>query len=429
MFCDIAKIYIKAGNGGNGRMSFLHEKFREFGGPDGGDGGHGGDIIFRIDPSWNTLYFYKTRTKLVANNGEDGKGNHQHGKSGNDLVVHVPIGTTIYNTETDGLIADLDCEGKECTIAKGGFGGFGNAHFTSSTRQKPQFAELGTKGEEYNIRLELKLIADVGLVGLPNIGKSTFLSVISAAKPKIADYPFTTTVPNLGVVEGYKTKGFVIADIPGLIEGASQGKGLGDEFLRHVERTRVLVHFVDAISLDIEKDFNLINQELSDYNKEILKKPQILAISRIDLLDAKSKVDIQKRAENIIKTNKRIFKYNKTPFLFSAVAHKGVKELIFEIENELRKIPKKAKATEVKMFTLADVKKNIFDVEKIGKKYKISGNKIEHFADKTDFNNPHAVSRLYDILKKMGILKQIEKKGANFGDKIQILDQEIEYKG
>lgn len=428
MFADLVKIYIKAGDGGNGRLSFLHEKYREFGGPDGGDGGFGGDVIFRVNPSWNTLYFYKTHRKLLAENGENGKERRKHGRNGKDLIIDVPIGTTIYDEKTNELVADLDINNKEFLIAEGGDGGFGNAHFISSTRQKPQFAELGTRGEEYDLRLELKLIADVGLVGLPNIGKSTFLSVVSSAKPKIADYPFTTVTPNLGVVEKYGTSGFVIADIPGLIEGASHGKGLGDEFLRHIERTRVIVHFLDALSDNLEEDFKLINQELAEYNKDILQKPQVLAISRADLLNKKEKNEVIKIAEKIIKNNKKVFKYGQKPFIFSAVTHEGVKELVFEIERELEKIPKEVETEKIKTFTMADVKRNIYDVEKIGKKYRVTGRKIEHFAQKTDFSNRHAVMRLYDIMKRTGVLKQAEKKGARFGDKIQILDQEIEYK-
>ena len=429
MFADLAKIHIKAGDGGNGRMSFLHEKYREFGGPDGGDGGHGGNVIFRVDESWNTLYYYKTHVNLKAENGEIGKANRAHGKNGEDLIVHVPIGTTIYDEKTDKILADLDQKESKFVIAKGGQGGYGNAHFTSSIRQKPQFAELGTAGEELDIRLELKLIADVGLVGLPNIGKSTFLSVVTAAKPKIADYEFTTLTPNLGVVEGFGTTGFIIADIPGIIEGASNGRGLGDEFLRHIERTRLIVHFVDSMSKDIETDFELINKELFSYSKDMLKKPQVLALSRIDLLQPEERKVILEKASEIIKSNKNIFKYDKKPLLFSAVTHDGVKELIYEIEQELRKIPKEEKVVQVKTFTLADVKKNIFEVEKSGKKYKVSGNKIEYFAAKTDFTNQHAVMRLYDIMKKMGITKLIEKKGGTYGDIIVILDQEIDFKG
>jgi GTP-binding protein len=429
MFSDIAKIYVKAGDGGNGCLGFLHEKYREFGGPDGGDGGNGGNVILTVDSSWNTLYFYKTHRQILARNGEHGKGRNKHGHNGEDLMVHVPVGTMVYNDDSGNLICDLDNEGKEYVVAKGGEGGFGNAHFISSTRQKPQFAELGTKGEELNLRLELKLIADVGLVGLPNIGKSTFLSVVTSAKPKVADYPFTTITPNLGVVENFGPKGFIIADIPGLIAGASKGKGLGDDFLRHIERTNVIIHFLDAKSQDIQADFDLINNELKSYNASILKKPQILVISRSDLLNQEEKDAIKVEAQKIIKKHKTIFKFDKIPFLLSSVTHDGLKELIYEVEKELEKKPNIKVAEPERVFTINDVKDNLFNVEKKGKFYIITGLKIEKFAQKTDFNNIHAVLRLYDIMNKMGIIKQISAKGAQIGDKIKIIDKEIEYQG
>lgn len=429
MFSDIAKIYVKAGDGGSGRLSYLHEKYREFGGPDGGDGGNGGNVIFRVDPSWNTLYFYKTHRKLMAENGENGKERHQHGRNGENLIIHVPIGTMAYNDESGEKIFDSDTLNKEYIIAKGGEGGFGNAHFTSSTRQKPQFAEIGTKGEEYSLRLELKLIADVGLVGLPNIGKSTFLSVVTSAKPKIADYPFTTIIPNLGVVEHFNTTGFIIADIPGLIAGASKGKGLGDDFLRHIERTRVIVHFLDAMSGDIKNDFDLINKELKEYNPNILEKPQILVVSRTDLLRPDEQLRLENDAREIMKRNKNIFKFDKKPFLLSSISHAGVKELIYEIEKELEKIPKKTENKIEKLYTLKDAKRNIFNVEKVSNTFIVTGPKIEKFAEKTDFTNVHAVMRLYDIMKKMGIVKQIEKDGAQYDNKIIIQGQELRYKG
>ena len=430
MFCDKVEIYVKAGNGGDGHLSFLHEKYREFGGPDGGDGGSGANVVFRVDPSWNTLYYYKTNRRLMAENGEEGKMRHKRGKAGEHLIVNVPVGTMIYNAKTNELLADLSEYSSELVIAKGGEGGFGNAHFTSSTRQAPRFAELGIAGEELYLRLELKLIADVGLVGLPNIGKSTFLSVISAARPKIADYPFTTIVPNLGVVEGYNTKGFVVADIPGLIEGASLGKGLGDEFLRHIERTRVIIHFLDSMSEDIEKDFRAINNELKTFNKNILKKPQILVVSRIDLLNESERNSFKEKAEKTITENKTLFKYCKIPFLFSAVTHEGVKELVLEVDKVLSKIPKQgAEHTPVKVFTIADVDQDGYTFAKEDGGFIIGGKKIERFALKTDFNNPFAVMRFYDILQKMGVLKDIEKQGGRFGDKIKILDKTIEYKG
>lgn len=428
MFSDKVEIYVKAGDGGNGRLSFLHEKYRAFGGPDGGDGGNGGSVIFRVDPSWNTLYFYKTKNKLKAENGEVGKAQKSHGKNGADLVMSVPVGTVIYDTKNDEMIADLDDSHDEAIVVRGGEGGFGNAHFSSSTRQKPEFAELGLPGEEKTIRLELKLIADVGLVGLPNVGKSTFLSVVSAARPKIANYPFTTLIPNLGVVEKFGANGFVIADIPGLIEGASRGKGLGDEFLRHVERTRVLVHFLDSMSKDPVDDFKLINEELAAYNPEILKKPQILAVSRIDLLSPEKQKELAKKANKIIQSYPETFRYDKKPILFSGVTQEGVKELVYEIERELALMPK-TKSEKKRIFTISDVKQSLISINKENDGFHVSGKKIERFAAKTDFANPYAVARLYDILRKTGTIKRLEKKNIKVGNKIIISGNIIEYYG
>ena len=430
MFCDKAEITIKAGNGGNGHLSFLHEKYREFGGPDGGNGGDGGDVIFRVNSSWNTLYHYKTNRNLSAENGIEGVGRQKHGRNGKDLIVDVPVGTSIYDIETGELIADLEQDGSEVIIAKGGEGGFGNSHFASSTRQTPRFAELGTKGEEKGLRLELKLIADVALVGLPNIGKSTLLSVISAAKPKIADYQFTTIVPNLGVVERFGVDGFVALDLPGLIEGAAEGKGLGDEFLRHIERTRVVVHLIDGMSEDINEDYKKINKEILAYNKDILKKPQILAISRIDLLNDKEIAEKSVEAKEIIKTNSKIFKSSKEPYLFSAVTHKGVNELVWAIAKELKNIPKEVSKIEQKVYTIADVAdKSVPKVEKTEHGFTVTSERLNAFVIKTDFSNPYGVERIYDIMTRMGIVKKVGKMGAIFGDKIYINGKTIEYRG
>ncbi len=430
MFCDKVEINIKAGNGGDGSLSFLHEKYREFGGPDGGDGGNGGNVIFRVNPSWNTLYFYKTNRHLKAEPGEQGKGRRKHGRDGMDLIVDVPVGTTVYHAETGKVIADLDHDGAEAVVARGGEGGFGNAHFTSSTRQTPRFAELGTKGEELPLRLELKLVADVALVGLPNIGKSTLLSVISAAKPKIADYQFTTVVPNLGVVEGFGTPGFIVADLPGLIEGAAQGKGLGDEFLRHIERTRVVVHLLDITSEDIASDFEKINAEIVEFNPEILKKPQVLVLSRADMVDEPTVSEKVKVAEKLIAKHKDIFKYDKKPFVIAAVTHQGIKGLVQEISSELEQIPKQV-ATKKRVYTLEDVSERVeARVNKLEEgDFEIKSPRLEKFVEKTDFGNPHAVARIYDIMTRMGLIKKLEKKGARYGDKIRILGKSVEYKG
>lgn len=430
MFCDKAVILVRAGKGGDGGLSFLHEKYREYGGPDGGDGGDGGSVIFCVDPSWNTLYYYKTNRKMAADNGEQGKGRKKHGRNGDDLTVPVPVGTVIYDNDTNEQIADLSVIGSEFVIAKGGEGGFGNSHFTSSVRQTPKFAELGTPGQELNIRLELKLVADVGLVGLPNIGKSTLLSVVSSARPKIADYPFTTIIPNLGVVEGSHTKGFVIADMPGLIAGAAQGKGLGDEFLRHIERTRVIIHILKGTSEDLKADFLAINKELAEYSKDVANKTQILAVSQVDLLTEKAKEKALKVATKIIADNPKVFKLDKKPFLFSSITKEGVRELILETGSELAKIPKKVEKKAVKVFTLADSKRSTFKIIPEGEEnFIIRSERLEKFAAKTDFQNPHAVMRIYDIMTRMGIVKELTKKGAHFGSKIKISDKELEFRG
>ncbi len=313
----------------------MHEKFREFGGPDGGDGGQGGDVIFEADESLNTLYYFKTHHKLIAENGEAGKARKSHGRNGENLIIKVPSGTVIIDEETGQVLGDLS-ENPRLVIAKGGEGGFGNAHFISSTRQSPEVAELGEPGEEKNLILELKMIANVGLVGLPNVGKSTLLSVISAAKPKIADYEFTTLIPNLGVVEEGKfgvEKGFIVADIPGLIEGASQGKGLGDEFLRHIERTEVLVHLLDATHSDLAKDYATIQKELKFYKVDIAGKPQIVAINKTEVIPP------EELAEKISKLKKVLGKGNE-PIEISAATHKNLDQLLHAVEkNCLKRLP------------------------------------------------------------------------------------------
>jgi len=437
MFCDEVIIKVTAGKGGNGLVSFLHEKYREMGGPDGGDGGDGGNVYVVGDLSRNTLYEYKTKKNLKAENGEQGKKYKKAGAGGKDLYFKVPVGTVIYNDETGEKIADLTENNEAFMIAKGGEGGYGNAHFVSSVRQAPQVAEIGEEGDEKDVRLALKLIADVGLIGLPNVGKSTLLSVISAAKPKIADYPFTTLVPNLGVVDGSRFGieefSFVVADIPGLIEGASYGKGLGDEFLRHVERTRVLVHIIDSNSGDFFKNFKDINKELSEFNTDLIKKPQIVAVSKTDISNDFSKK--LKKLEGELKKNKDIQIINKKPILISAPTHKGMKELVSLVAETLARyqptveaptsggvgVPTESVGKEdFKIFTAEDLVGDKFLVEKEDDKYIVSGKKIERFARKTDFGNVHSINRLRDIMKKTGIQKELERKGADKGSKIEI---------
>ncbi len=429
MFCDKVTLKLKAGNGGNGLVSFLREKYRAKGGPDGGDGGDGGGIYVVTDPNMNTLYNYKTKNLLRAESGENGKKYKKAGASGEDLYVKVPIGTVVFDEDTEEKIFDLTGERQAVLVARGGEGGYGNAHFVSSVRQAPQVAEIGEKGEEKSVRFELKLIADVGLVGLPNVGKSTLLSVVSAAKPKIADYPFTTLVPNLGVVSGssFGIEGFsfVVADIPGLIEGASYGKGLGDEFLRHVERTRVLVHVIDSTSADFVKDFENINAELAAFHKDLIQKPQIVVLSKTDLgQDYSESLAV---FEKYLKKIKKVRIINTRPIEISAPTHKGVKGLVVLIAETLEKnqaeTGKESVGEDYKVFTPEDLVGDRFTVKKEEDRFVVTGKKIERFARKTDFGNVHSVERLRDIMKKTGILKELAKLGAMNGDEIEIADK------
>lgn len=329
-FVDEAKIYVKAGHGGSGCVSFRREKFVPKGGPDGGDGGKGGDVIFHATESHHTLLDLKYKQHQTAKNGGHGSGNHRTGKSAEDLKIDVPVGTIIKNFETGEVLADLSEPGQTFLAARGGIGGKGNAHFTTSTHQTPRFAQEGMEGEEFTLKLELKLLADVGIIGFPNAGKSTFISRVSAAKPKIADYPFTTLTPHLGVVKYSDSKSFVVADIPGLIPGAHEGLGMGDKFLKHVERTSLLFHIIDISAepnTNAWSNFTVINQELGNYNPELLEKPQIVALNKIDLPyvreNAKKEVALFKKKGIILHT-------------FSAVTGEGIQEILSKIIKKLK---------------------------------------------------------------------------------------------
>ena len=329
MFIDRAKIKVKAGDGGNGVTAFRREKFVPRGGPSGGDGGHGGDVWIEADEGFNTLLHLRYNPEHKAERGKHGEGSNRFGKDGEDTVVKVPVGTQIFDAETNELKFDFTEAGQKYLAAKGGKGGWGNAHFATPTRRAPKFHYTGRPGEEHELQLELKLIADVGLVGFPNAGKSTLISVISAAKPKIADYPFTTLEPNLGVVDMGDYKTFVVADIPGLIEGASQGAGLGDRFLRHVERTKFILHLVDVSSAsgrDPIEDYRIINRELAAYNEDLALRPQIIVATKIDALDD------PERLESVRKQAK---KDRKPFFAISSVANTGVRELVNEVSRLL----------------------------------------------------------------------------------------------
>lgn len=325
-FVDEVDIHIKAGDGGRGIVSFLRERGRPMGGPDGGDGGKGGDVIFQATTSHNTLFHLRYKRKYLAENGKPGRGKNSHGKNGEDIIIQIPCGTIIKDKETDILLADLIEKDTTYIAAKGGIGGKGNAHFVSSTRQSPRFAQTGREGEEKFLKLELKILADIGLVGLPNAGKSTFLSKITAAKPKIADYPFTTLVPNLGVVSLSNDRTMVIADIPGLIEGAHLGIGMGHEFLRHIERTRALLFILDPTQNDISEQFSLLKKELLLYNLSLSKKDIFIAINKTDVLDK------QKIEENLLKFQDSSYK----TYAISAIKGEGLINLLENIYKSLQ---------------------------------------------------------------------------------------------
>jgi GTP-binding protein len=417
MFADTATIEVRAGKGGDGRLSFRHEKYRAMGGPDGGNGGHGGDVIFRVDHNSNTLSAYRNAKLIKADDGDQGGENRRHGKSAEHSIVKVPQGTQVW--EGDELLMDLTAPDQEAVIAKGGRGGFGNAHFKSSTRQAPRSAELGERGEVRSLRLELKMVADVGLVGLPNAGKSTLLSVISNAKPEIADYPFTTLIPNLGVVDvdGY---GFLVADIPGLIEGASVGKGLGDEFLRHIERTAVILHLIDAGSDDPAADYAVIQQELREYQTDLSVKPQLVVITKQETVEpAKLAADL-KVVKKVVGT---------TPvFTISAQTHEGLVPLLraaVKLVKAAREARAQAEAEAVPVIDATDLPDLWQVTTEADGVYRVTGDRIEGFARRTNFEQDDAVHRLRDILRKTGVVRELRRQGIKEGDAILIGEQEL----
>lgn len=414
-FVDQATIHVTAGNGGDGRTSFRHEKFVDRGGPDGGDGGSGGSVIFVASRNQNTLVAFRYHKELAAENGGAGDKKRKHGKNGKDLYVPVPVGTVIMQGGV--VIADLTEDTMEFVVAQGGRGGFGNAHFISSVRQAPKFAEPGGEGEDKELDLELKLIADVGLVGLPNAGKSTFLSVVSNARPKIADYPFTTLTPNLGVVDVPDAASILIADIPGLIEGAAEGKGLGDEFLRHVERTAVLLHLIDATSASIAEDYATIEHELATYKINLADKPQIVALTKIDLL-------LPEQVENTLGELKKIAPKGTQIFTISSQAHQGLRELLFALSNvvvaeraRIAEESEEADETEgLPVLTLDDEAR--WDITEEDGEYTVLGGVADKFSERTDFGNEESVQRLRTILRKHGVLHELTRRGAKPGDTI-----------
>jgi GTP-binding protein len=419
MFVDSVRVKLQAGKGGDGALSFRHEKFVDRGGPDGGDGGNGGDIILRASRNQDTLAAFRYKKLLKAESGQPGGKRKKHGKKGQDLKIDVPVGTVI-SDNTGNLLADFIQDGQTAVIAKGGRGGFGNAHFISSTRQAPRITEKGEQGDDFEAQMELKMIADVGLIGLPNAGKSTLLSVISNARPEIADYPFTTLNPHLGVVD-IDGSTLLVADIPGLIEGASQGKGLGDEFLRHVERTKVLLHLIDIYSLDIVKDYRTIIKELKDYKIDLSKKPQLVALTKIEGVD---KRDIDARLKELKKAVPR----GTSLSAISSPSGAGVTELLRELKKRVDKAAKQPKAKKLRpSLPVITLRRDdtAWHLAKSDDGYIVTGKKIEKFARRTKFGDFYAEQRLRDIMRRMGISHELQRQGAKAGQAISIGSPEI----
>lgn len=413
-FVDSARIQVLAGNGGNGIVSFRHEIYVSKGGPDGGDGGRGGNVVFVASRNVNTLDDFRYKQEIKAGNGQAGGKRRMHGRNGSDTIVKVPVGTLVIDDTSGEQIVDLAQDGDEHIIASGGKGGFGNAHFTSSTRQAPRIAELGEQGEARSLRLELKLLADVGLVGLPNAGKSTFLSVVSQARPEIADYPFTTLIPHLGVAVVDETS-LLIADIPGLIEGASEGKGLGDRFLRHVERTAVLLHLIDVYANDVAEAYQTIRRELEAYDVSLANRPQVIALTKTEGLDADI-IAMQTEAlraaagpEAEIVAISAQTGHNITTVLRALRTHVGAVR-----QAEAERLAAAADESADNVINLSQGQQDEawqVTVDDDGA-FVVTGAKIERFAARTDFANIHGLLRLRDIMRKLGIMHELERKGV-----------------
>lgn len=428
MFADIAKITVKSGKGGDGCVSFRRELYVPAGGPDGGDGGRGGDIIFVVDEGLNTLNDYKHKRKYSAGNGEQGSGRRCHGADGKDCILKVPAGTVIREAESGKVVADMSSDNKQVVLLKGGRGGKGNQHYATPTMQAPKYAQPGQPAKEMDIILELKTIADVGLIGFPNVGKSTFLSRVTNAKPKIANYHFTTLNPNLGVVDIPGTDGFVIADIPGLIEGAAEGIGLGHDFLKHVERTRLLIHMVDAASTegrDPINDIKAINNELLSYNPELAKKPQVIAANKTDVFYGDEE-------ETVITLLKEEFeKEGVKVFPISAVSGKGVNDLLYYVRKQLDEIGNKPYVFEQEYFPEQEyVYSNepytvTYDEEE--DKYVVEGPRIERMLGYTNLESEKGFEFFQNFLRENGILEELTELGIEDGDTVRMYGLEFDY--
>ncbi|SFC54117.1 GTPase ObgE [Peribacillus sp. B-H-3] len=427
MFVDQVKIFVKGGDGGNGIVSYRREKYVPLGGPAGGDGGNGADVIFEVEEGLRTLMDFRYQRHFKAPRGEHGMSKNQHGKNASDMIVKVPPGTVVIDEETKEVIADLVEHGQQAVIAKGGRGGRGNSRFATANNPAPEIAENGEPGQEKNIVLELKLLADAGLVGFPSVGKSTLLSVVSAARPKIAEYHFTTIVPNLGMVETEDGRSYVMADLPGLIEGASEGVGLGHQFLRHIERTRVIIHVIDMSGLegrDPYEDYLTINKELSEYNLRLTERPQIIAASKMDMPDSKENLKIFKEK---LQEDFPIFE-------ISSVTRSGIRELVFAVADKIEETPEfpldhEEEETGIHRVIYKHVNsQDEFDITRDPDgSFVVSGFKIERLFKMTDFTRDESIRRFARQIRSFGVDEALRKKGAKDGDIVRILEYEFEF--
>ncbi len=425
MFADRARIIIKSGRGGDGHVSFRREKYVPNGGPDGGDGGKGGDVIFEVDSGVNTLADYRHRRKFAATPGEEGKKKNCHGKNGEDIILKVPEGTVVYDAESKKVICDLSGDTKRVVVLEGGRGGLGNQHFATSKMQAPKYAKPGGEAVEIEVILELKVIADVGLVGFPNVGKSTFLSRVSNANPKIANYHFTTLQPNLGVVDLDNSNSFVIADIPGLIEGASEGVGLGYEFLRHIERTKVIVHIIDGASVegrDPIEDINAINKEMLEYDENLLKKPQVIVANKMDVCPDKEDEILEKIRNNIESNNVDVYG-------MSAVSGKGVKDVLWHINSLLNSCDDDIITYEQEFDPMDLITKEepyTIEIDKEGR-YVVEGPKIEKMLSYTNLESEKGFLFFQNFIKEQKINDKLEEMGIEEGDTVKMYGLLFEY--
>ncbi|MFY9520903.1 MAG: GTPase ObgE [Caldicoprobacterales bacterium] len=420
MFVDYVKIHVRAGDGGDGSVSFRREKYIPNGGPDGGDGGDGGSILFEASEDLHTLMDFRFKKKFIAERGEDGKGQKRFGRRGQDLIIKVPVGTVIRDEETGLVIADLNTKGEKRIIARGGRGGKGNVHFATATRQAPKFARQGQKGQERSLILELKSIADVGLVGFPNVGKSTILSILSAARPKIADYHFTTLKPSLGVVRVREDASFVMADIPGIIEGAHEGVGLGLKFLRHIERTRLLLHVIDVSGLegrDPIEDFESIRGELQKYSEKLVDKPQLIAANKMDIPGAE---------DNIERLKAQLEPQGYKVFPVSAAQNKGFKPLLDEIIRMLSQIPE-PESFEEELDIFEQEEEIPFEINKEGDEFVVSGPMMDRLFTMINLDNYDSLQYFQRVLRKHGVIDALREAGVKDGDTVHIKDLSFDF--